>query len=106
METDYISREAALKGIFDSANSFLEDEDPAKASTMIYLIATSNAREAVKDIPAADVRPVKEGHWIIHKSELFPAESTIECDQCHAEQPIWIDDNYCPNCGAKMGGAQ
>lgn len=55
--SDYISRESALKAIFDSANSTLEFEDPADSSTMIYLIATSNAREAVKGIPAADVVP-------------------------------------------------
>jgi len=53
-------------------------------------------------ISAADVRPVVRGHWIEHISDLFPADSTIECDQCHAEQPTGIDDNFCPNCGADM----
>lgn len=51
-----------------------------------------------------EVQPVKEGLWIVHTSNLFPADSTIECNQCHAEQSIWIDDNFCPNCGAKMTG--
>lgn len=57
----------------------------------------------LRDIPTENVRPVEEGVWIIHVSDLFPADSTIECNQCHAQQSIWIDDdNFCPNCGAKM----
>lgn len=42
------------------------------------------------------------GKWINHYDDLFPAESTIECSLCHAEQYYCCDDNYCPNCGAKM----
>lgn len=45
----------------------------------------------------------KHGHWIIHISELYPLDSTMECDQCHHEQTIFmVDNNYCPNCGAEM----
>lgn len=58
--------------------------------------------EVTRLLSLPEMRPVKEGHWINHISDLFPADSRIECDQCHAEQPIWIDDNFCPNCGADM----
>ena len=44
------------------------------------------------------------GKWIKHIDDLFPEESTMECDQCHEHQPITIDDNFCPNCGADMRG--
>ena len=44
----------------------------------------------------------KKGKWIMHIDDLFPAESTMECDQCHEEQPLECDDKYCPNCGAQM----
>ena len=44
----------------------------------------------------------KRGKWIYHIDDLFPAESTKECDQCHAEQPLTCDDEFCPHCGAKM----
>lgn len=54
--------------------------------------------------PTADVQEVKHGRWIMHIDDLFPAESTMECDQCHEEQPLECDDKYCPNCGAKMEG--
>ena len=46
------------------------------------------------------------GEWIVHFDDLFPEESTEECSVCHAEQLInGNDDNYCPNCGARMKGA-
>lgn len=47
--------------------------------------------------------PVRHGHWINHFDDLFPEESTQECSVCHAEQMgTMLNDNYCPNCGAKM----
>lgn len=44
----------------------------------------------------------KKGKWIKHIDDLFPAESTIECSMCHHEQPLTIDDSFCPNCGVRM----
>lgn len=55
---DYISRESALKAIFDSANRILANERPENDLTIQYLIASSNAIDAVESIPAADVEPV------------------------------------------------
>lgn len=44
-------------------------------------------------------------YWIHHQDNLFPTESTIECSHCHEEETVFIlNDNYCPNCGAKMDG--
>ena len=97
--SDYISREADGDDFVRRADIVEKFMDRLPSISVGYLCKVAD------EIPAADVRPVKVGHWIIHKSDLFPADSTIECDQCHAEQPIWIDDNFCPNCGAKMGGA-
>lgn len=49
------------------------------------------------------IKPSKiEGHWINHYDDLFPEESTEECSICHQLQYIGNDDNYCPNCGARM----
>lgn len=48
----------------------------------------------------------KKGKWIKHIDDLFPAESTLECNVCHHEQPLTIDDNFCPNCGSYNGGAR
>lgn len=56
----------------------------------------------IESIPPADVRPVVRGRWIVHMYEMFPADSTIECDQCHEEQSAFISDSFCPNCWADM----
>ena len=66
---------------------------------------------AILDIPAADVVPVKRGHWKKGKGNERPTENGFVhddkyiCDCCG-----WgcccetkLDFNFCPNCGAKNG---
>lgn len=67
----------------------------------MLLIYNKELSTNIKAIPSAN-RP--QGHWIVHCDDLFPEDSTIECSICHEEQPLEIDDNYCPNCGARMKG--
>lgn len=44
-----------------------------------------------------------QGKWIMHFDDIWPEESTQECSVCHEHQIInGNDDNYCPNCGARM----
>lgn len=57
--------------------------------------------EQLKALPSVTPAP-RMGHWIMHLDDLFPMESTMECDQCHKHQPLTIDDNYCPACGCRM----
>ena len=64
----------------------------------------------IVDSPAADVAPVKHGHWKKSKGYERPTENGFVhddryvCDCCG-----WgcccetkLDFNFCPNCGAKM----
>ena len=95
---DCISREAILDAFANKFCAYCPLTDCDTNCKLCYLIDT------VKEEPAADVRPVVRGKWIVHTSDLFPTDSTIECNQCHAEQPAGIDDNFCPNCGADMRG--
>ena len=62
------------------------------------------AKDIIKAIPTVEER--KEGRWIKHIDDLFPADSTIECSICHEEQYLMNDNNFCPNCGAKMKGSE
>ena len=57
--------------------------------------------------PAADVRPVKRGHWIetapINERTLEPfivKGPHFKCSNCGA---IDYRSDFCPNCGADMG---
>lgn len=58
--------------------------------------------EVYKIIQEMETEDRPQGEWINHSDDLFPEESTIECSVCHEHQPVGIDDNYCPNCGAVM----
>ena len=60
---------------------------------------------AILDIPTADVAPVRRGEWA---SE----ETAVTCTACgrsydtdfEIKRNVIRDFDYCPNCGAKMGG--
>jgi len=53
----------------------------------------------LKQIPAADVAPVKHGRWI----EYIPGRWVYaKCSKCETVHDVMT--NYCPNCGAKMDG--
>ena len=79
-------------GILKAEADFLyKDDNP------YYRQAFDMAIEALQQEP-------KTGEWIMHIDDLFPEESTMECNQCHEHQTLTIDDNFCPNCGADMRG--
>lgn len=73
---------------------------------VINITAETGAWETqnrVRELPAADVQPVKHGRWIEHPDDIFPLDSTIECSVCGEQENVNIhNDNFCPNCGARM----
>ena len=63
----------------------------------------------ISKLPAADVVEVRHGKWIKHNDR-----SCWYCSECNTDNYYaytWdcdtggfkFQDNYCPNCGAKMG---
>lgn len=63
---------------------------------------------AILDIPAADVVPVKHGHWI-SLDDYFEDAQCSECGDALVIGDCSFNDfcecyKFCPNCGAKMGG--
>lgn len=63
-----------------------------------YISALSVVEGAIAEKPAADVAPVRHGHWIECNYGL-----TFECSECKYPTEYNLTD-YCPNCGAKMDG--
>ena len=58
---------------------------------------------AILDIPAADVAPVKHGHF----RRLTFSDDTIICSECKMAYNIFETNgaenfNFCPHCGARM----
>lgn len=70
-----------------------------------YLLAAKVLLK-VSDAPAADVAPVQHGRWTMSSDR----PDTIICSCCDSAFDVWKADikrhHYCPNCGAKMDGAE
>lgn len=55
----------------------------------------------IDDAPTADVAPVVNGCWVLVDTN---EEQFFVCSKC-GKKEYWESD-YCPNCGAKMDGAE
>lgn len=95
---DYISREKAIDALGERPMT-RTDSDYVLGSVGQY----DHDRLAIERVPSENVKKNEHGYWIYHTSELFPADSTMECSVCHEHESVLLaHDNYCPNCGAKM----
>lgn len=60
----------------------------------------------LEDFPATDVAPVRHGRWVMSSDR----PDTIICTCCDNAFDVWKADikrhHYCPNCGARMDGAE
>ena len=99
---EYIEREAVMK--------IIDDYGCTHGGTLgSHSGAVDVVGSAIYKLPAADVVPVKHGHWEYDKHFRF-----AECSECEAE--FYICDleeisgdgfiNFCPTCGAKMDGGE
>ena len=60
--------------------------------------------QSIMELPAADVAPVWHGWWADKQGGFW---ETATCSICGEKYPtVGIVPNYCPNCGAKMDGAE
>ena len=91
--TEYIERGAAI----DAIMKVYVRTAGYKARERVF-----EAEEAVHRLPVADVAPVVHGKWNV-------SGGLLECQNCGEiystlggnEGKAW---NYCPDCGARMGG--
>lgn len=93
---DYISQEEITKWLEE-----MQLKHPRKAD------AFGATKIHVNHIPAADVRPVVRGKWIIHKpfdSGRHNCNECIECSVCGTwfGHDCYEISNFCPSCGADM----
>lgn len=96
--TEYISKERAQDLIVTAAQG--------NGSRLACMLGK------LEDEPPADVAPVVHAEWIgtwgDGYANGFIVYEEFECSRCgcvhHADgEPTW---DYCPNCGARMGGGE
>lgn len=97
MADEYIRRDDFIQ--------YLEKCKKGAAVTNLVWAAIMAIERDVRDMPAADVAPVRHGRWI--KDEFFSDEvnNGEKCSQC-GELIGWFGNlpKYCPGCGALMDG--
>lgn len=102
---EYIEREA----LFEALKEFRLNETMSKHLTREDCETARNAVEraqmVIERIPAADVAPVQHGRWIEDHDYLKCPECSVMVKRDFTFFDIG-DWNYCPNCGAKMDGAE
>ena len=80
---DLISRAAAIKAIRP-------------------LLYSGNCVSTLINMPAVDAAPVKHGRWTTKRTWQHDGE--WYCSVCDYEPIVFMESNYCPECGAKMDG--
>lgn len=91
--TDYIEREALLKAISKVGGSPLSEWD------------TLGVVSLVANQPAADVAPVRRGHWVRVGDGTTCSECLSGMKRTDGIQTEWVDLSmmlFCPKCGSKM----
>ena len=106
-EKEYIEREALEKFVSGIRRNLpLESPDFITRDYMLL-----NFEQYIHLMPAADVAPVKHGHWKKGKGYERPTENGfVHDDRYFCDCCGWgcccetkLDFNFCPNCGAKNG---
>lgn len=98
---EYIEREALLSDI-----------DAAMDNSGMGYVVGQTLKRYIKRKPAADVVPVRRGHWIGEWDGYADGEIVLDvwyCSECNYCIDDGTDDpailpKYCQNCGAKMDG--
>lgn len=103
MDKEYIEREKVKeviklfgKGAIEDGQKVLDPVDD------IILLA-----KAMDMLPTADVAEVRHGEWKIESDPINDPKGyfiRIVCSECGLK--TGQKSNYCPNCGAKMKGAE
>ena len=89
---EYISRDEALK-----AMQYCCENCDNYNGAMCRACDNADEMDIICDIPAADVQPVKRGHWIEIDYGMF-----YEFSECGNVREF--ERNFCSNCGADMRG--
>lgn len=94
-EKEYIERDAVLAYMSEVKAACITNFEYEASAVIEGMIGEIKDDE----IPAADVAPVRHGHWI-----TMGDCGVTKCSCCGWSIEECIEDKYCRECGAKMDG--
>lgn len=104
---DYISREAILN-VFQVWREELTlqiadniDFPHTRSDLKVCRTQLDDCISAIKEMHAADVRPVVSGEWWPAKDGYY---GHVMCSVCHKIESH--ETGFCPNCGCQMNGGR
>lgn len=95
--SEYIEREALERSLNERLNRLFK----LHGRHDHYVQGFDDCVGRVEEFPAADVSPVRHGRWGVEVGMNFFKERNCPVCKKRIESNFW---NFCPNCGAKMGG--
>lgn len=97
----YIDADAFIQKI----QRVLDENNDASFADNISREAFEIIIGGLKKTPAADVQEVRHGTYINTNHGGIHGDCIYRCSCCGNEREAYIEEeNYCPNCGAKMDG--
>ena len=94
----------------DGNNGYLHIEeiyeviDNAPTEPQVIVFAENASKEEIEDFKQKleNVLERPQGEW--EKPFEMNGKSYHKCTKCHISSELILIDNFCPNCGARMGG--
>ena len=101
---EYIEREAISEGI----RKYYYKNPPNSSYEEGFDRGLDRAQRAILDAPAADVAPVRHGHWIMGTGENGLQRGYRKCSRCGEivkyRYSLYGVHNFCNYCGCRMDG--
>ena len=96
---EYIEKWSVVNRLIDIENEF-QQYKPFHGFEHAMYRKICEAEIAIGKTQAADVAPVRHGHWNAINQIAIGLPWKYRCNDCGCPQEY--THNYCPNCGAKM----
>ena len=93
MTNEYICKQDVVEAV-----DRIFDNVPMELTTEILRL-----RRELRELPSADVAPVRHGRWVKYTGM---GKEQWMCSECSAEEKNPKVANYCYHCGAKMDGGK
>lgn len=99
VKADCLVQTVICKECLPNLNDFVKRKDVV--GCLYNTLESYYIKRNIMDLPAADVKPVVRGKWIMPNNDDRPMP---ECSNCGWYVDIGgvNDFTYCPNCGARM----